>query len=654
VIRPFRGGPTLRRFAPAIGLLGLGFLVAAGRPLSRQELPFWAAAGVLYGVLFWLLLGRFAEDDDDLPPPRAASGRPRILPLLAVPPLAFVAWLQTAGNHFRIAGALCWIAAVAAWVWAWMPREPDVPRSQFAVADSTPRIGTPPGVVAALALIMGLAAFLHFHRLAETPGEPTSDHAETLLDLHDLLRGERPIFFIRNTGREPWKFYWLFVLVKVFRLPADFLTTKIGTVTTALFAIPAMFLLGRELGGSRLGLFAAALIAWSQWPLAVARLGIRVSSVVLPTAMVLWALLRYLRRGDRASALWAGVWLGIGLYGYIPFRIVPILVPLVAVLALLDPRWKRHRRRLVSDVPLIGVTAGLVFLPLLHYMVEYPHFFWERMGERGSLSHAFGREALATLAQNFRNMALAFHVRGDGGWVNFVTRAPFLDIVTGALFLAGIALALSRILRGSVRWWVPLAGVLLLTLPSVLILTFAHENPSVNRSAAAIPAVFLLAAAPLDRLVGWLEPLKVRARIAGFAAIAALLFVSARESYRTYFGDYHRQYARLVEHTVEMANEIRSAGARGVPPSNAYVLNTVYWIDPRNIAFELRDPAWAATQEIPPGEPPPRLTRRPLLFVFHPGDDERREALRRQYPGGRERIVKQRDPDRNFALYEIR
>jgi len=620
--------------------------------MSRQELPLWAAAGVLYGVLFWLLLGYFADDDEGLPAPGPASARPRILPLLAVLPLAFVTWSQTAGNHFRTAGALCWVAAIAAWVWGWMPRaEPGV---QSPTSEVRPESKVTGSVLAVLLLIVGLGAFLYFHRLAQTPGEPTSDHAETLLDLTDLLRGERPIFFIRNTGREPWKFYWLFVLARVFGLSPDFFATKVGTVTTALLAIPAMFLLGRELGGSRLGLFAAALVAWSQWPLAMARLGIRVSYVVLPTAMVLWALLRYLRRGDRASAVWAGVWLGIGLYGYIPFRIVPLLVPLVAALALVDSRWKRRRRRLLFDVPLIGATAGLVFLPLLHYMREYPQFFWERMGERGSLSAAFGREALATLAHNLRNMALAFHVRGDGGWVNFVTRDPFLDIVTGALFLAGVALALPRIFRGSVRWSVPLAGVLVLTLPSVLILTFAHENPSVNRSAAAIPVVFLLAAAPLDRLVGWLEPLHLRARIAGFAAIAALLVLSARESYRTYFGDYHRQYTRLVEHTMEMASEIRSAGARGIPPSNVYVLNTPYWIDPRNIAFELRDPAWAATQEIRPGQPPPRLTRRPLLFVLHPGDGERREALRRQYPGGTERIVEQHDPDRNFGLYEIR
>jgi hypothetical protein len=649
LISGIRREPTLQRFALAMGLLGIGLLIAAGRPLSLQQLPWWALAGILYGVFCWLVFGYVTEDDERLPVVKTAVRLPRFFPLLAAFPLAFLSWSQTGGNQFRTAGVLCWMGGVAAWVWAWHPGKVEDQSAEF-----RPESKVTGSVLAVLLLIIGLAAFLYFHRLAQTPGEPTSDHAETLLDLTDLLRGDRPIFFVRNTGREPWKFYWLFVLVKIFGLRPDFFTTKVGTVTTAMFAIPAMFLLGRELGGNRLGLFAAALLSWSKWPLAMARLGIRVSYAVLPTAMVLWALFRYLRRGDRASALWAGAWIGIGLYGYIPFRVVPLLVPLVAVLALLDPRWARRRGRLLVDVPLVAVTAAFVFLPLLHYSLEFPQNFWERMAERSDLSHAFMRETLETLAHNIGNMALAFNVRGDVGWVNFVTRDPFLDIVTGGLFLAGIALAFARVFRGSLRWAVPIAGVLILTLPSILNLTFAHENPSVNRSVAAIPVVFLLAAAPLDRLVGWLRPLRPGVRIAGFAAVAVLLALSGRESYRTYFRRYHTQYSHSVEHTIEMAHEIRAWETRGIPRSHAYVLNSPYWIDPRNVGFELGSPQWGTGHEVPPGESPPIYQTRPLLFLFHPKDQARRAALRARYPHGEERVVTQNFPDRNFSIYIVR
>lgn len=640
-------GEPIRRFAPLLGLAALGLLVGAGGLLSREQLPFWVGAATLYGVLAWLLLGRYADDAEILEPPEPAGPPPRLLPLAIVFPLAYLAWVHTHGNRFDLLGVVGWVGAVAAWVWALAPGRSRVqgPKSREAR-----RVW----VIATLALILTVGAFLYFHHLAQTPGEPHSDHAETLLDVNDILSGQRPIFFIRNTGREPWKFYWIAFLVKVFGMPVSYFTMKVATALIGLVAIPAMFLLGRELGGDRLGLFAAALVAWSKWPLAQSRVGNRFAYAIFPTALVLWALLRYLRRGDRASALWAGAAIGVGLYGYIPFRVVPLLVPLGAALALVDPRWRSRRRRLLVDVPVAAVTAGLVFLPLLHFMREYPQFFWQRMAERSSVAGLLSRESVATFLHNLRNMGLAFNVRGDSGWVNFVRQDPFLDVVTGALFIAGIALALSRVFRGSVRWALPIAGLFVLTLPSVLILTFAHENPSVNRAVAAVPVVFLLAAAPLDRIAGWLQPLSAPARVGGFAAIALLLALSARESYRTYFIRYDRQYSRLVEHTLEMAHEIRDWERRGVPRSNAYVLNNEYWIDPRNIAFELRDAGWAASNEVPPGTPPPKLSARPLLFVLRPTDTRRRLALRTLYPEGEERVVRQEYPDRNFCVYLVR
>jgi hypothetical protein len=110
----------------------------------------------------------------------------------------------------------------------------------------------------------------------------------------------------------------------------------------------------------------------------------------------------------------------------------------------------------------------------------------------------------------------------------------------------------------------------------------------------------------------------------------------------------------LVEHTIEMAHEIRGWEKRGVPRSNAYVLNDDYWIDPRIIGFEIRDAGWAASNEVPPGAPPPKLSARPLLFVLRPTDTRRRLALRTLYPEGEERTIVQDFPDRNFNTYLVR
>jgi len=184
-------------------------------------------------------------------------------------------------------------------------------------------------------------------------------------------------FTVTNTGQAPLPFYFEYLLV-LFGFPIDYLMLKTSTALIGMLAIPAMYVVGRELGGTPLGLVAAALCAWSKWPTLGARRGLTFAWAVFPAALFLAAILRYMRRGDRRSVLSAGFWLGLGQYGYNAFKIVPAMVPLAFGLCLLDRRWKRHRGRLVRDGLLVVATSLLVFLPLLQYMLQRPQDFWYR------------------------------------------------------------------------------------------------------------------------------------------------------------------------------------------------------------------------------------------------------------------------------------
>ena len=625
------------------GILFTAALVAALRPMQEQRLPRSAALALAVGMLGWAAVawkGARAE-----PPAHAlspAGGRPRLWAVAAVAVLTVVVWRKTTGNAFRGMGAIAWVAAVALWLTAWWPRP-----AGAAEPPPRPRVRWP--VAAALLAVLAGGVFVYFHDLSAVPGNPTSDHAETLLDVKDVLDGQRPLFFPRNTGREPWKFYFLYLLVRVFGLPANFLTLKIATVLIGLVAIPAVFLLGSELGGPVLGLVAAALVATADWPLAMARLGIRVSYAVFPTALAMWAMVRYLRRGDRGSVLAAGTAIGIGFYGYIPFRAVPLLLPVVGLATLLDPRWRGSRKRLLPDGALTVATAAVVFLPLGHFMIERPDLFWmralSRTGQKAGLS-----ELLATFAGNLRNMALAFHWKGDAGWVNEAQNAPFLTPAAGALMLAGVLLAVFLAFRGAGRWLLPLSALFLLTLASTLSLTYPLENPSVNRSVAVVPAVFVLAALP----VAFLASSAGRRRFGEIAAAAAgiaILALGASESWNRYFVVYARQYDQLIEHTIPIARAMREEIARGVPLRQAFVINKS-WIDPRNLAFELADPSWSAN-EVPTGRPIPDRLERPLLFVYRANDFEARDQIRRLYPNVSETVHPESHPDRAFVVARV-
>lgn len=612
--------------------------------MRDQRLPLWAgiafAAGVTFSIGLAIAFPPARLQPDSLAPP---SGKPRIVLLLLALAAAAATWHQAAGGVYRTSGVAVWIVSVASWLAAW--RRHPYRRAGAEEGTAGRRRFRALGVTSVLLI----GAWFLFYDLDQTPGNPTSDHAEKLSDVLDLANGQRPIFFIRNTGREPFQFYWSFALMGMFGLPLKYMTLKIGTALIGLAAIPVLYLLGREMGGPPLGLATAGLASWSKWPVSLARQGLRYPLGILPTAAVLWALLRWLRRGDRASVLWAGALIGIGLHGYISFRVVPLLVAVVVLLSLADRRRRGRRISTLGDGLLMMSTAVVVALPLLRYMVERPDQFWYRAATRaGSLERPIDAEPLAIFVRNLWNMLLALDWKGASTWVVLRQYDTFLDAVTASFWVVGVLLLVVQAVRGSLRWAVVAVGLFVLTLPSTLSLAFPDENPSINRSGTAIPAVFLVAALAVVSLV----PRRAGvARIAASVGLAALLLFSILLNFRQYFVDFHRSYDQTVDHSMSMARVLDEYRKKGIPLRQMYLLYADYWVDGRNIAFELGDPSWAATQIIPTGKMPPHTSARPLVFLHVPGAPILTE-LAKTYPGT-DRVVRQDFSERDFAVYFV-
>ncbi len=643
----------IRRAAPWFGLGGIALLAAASVALERRTLPVWAIVCLAAALFLWIGVARVAHPAPErLGSLDASDRRVQAIPLALALAAAAISWWKTPAEEFRLAGVVPWLASVALWLKAWWP-----PRSANAVGGLPSERGDPKWALrAALAGVFLVGAFFYFYRLSEVPANPVSDHAEEMLDMLDLIRGRHSIYFLGNLGREPLHFYWTCAFVKGLGLPLTFLTLKIATATVGVLAVLAMYLVGRELGGTALGLTAAAFVAWAKWPVGLARQGLDYTYAVLPSALTIWALLRYQRRGDRASALAAGVVVGAGLYGYTPFRAVPLLVPLALAAALLDPRRRAGRRRLVGHGFLIAGTAVLVFLPLLKFMLSAEHreFFWFRSATRMTdVERAVAGDRLQIFLGNLVNMLRAFHWKGSSTWTVILEHDPFLDVVFGGLLFAGVILVVSCALRGAWRssWLLP--AFFLLTLPSTLSLAYPHENPSLNRAAPAIPVVFVIAALPFASLCRSFSRERPGFRVAGLAALAGAVLLSLQQNSRAYFVDFAESYDHLMEHAMEMAQVLKQYRALGIPYSQAYLLGLDFWVDGRNIAFEIGDPAWADTHILPPGELPDDLRQRPLLFLYRPNDMERLKKLKRLYPGIGH-TVPQSHPDRDFGAYVAR
>ena len=506
-----------------------------------------------------------------------------------------------------------------------------------------------------LIAIVALGAYLRFSQLAETPAEPTSDHAEKLLDVRDLLNGERPIYFDRNTGREPIQFYFTaFVLIRGLNMPLDYETLKYGMAALDTLSIVALFLLARELAGNRAGLIAAFLHATAAWATINGVFGLRPSMGPLTAALALWLFFRWIRTRDPRDALWTGLAIGIGLYGYTAFRTVPIAIALGITLVVVAGRKDQTRGSIVAHAGLMASMAGLVFIPMGHFVVQNWDTFWSRTSSRTSpgAEDSLGiLDRIVIFAENNIRSLGMFTWQGDNAWVNFAPHRPALDYLTGTAFLVGLVAILLSLKRGpDLRWVIVLLAIPVLLLSSSLAIAFQNEVPSFSRSFLVAPLAMTIAAVGLDRMsratnahFGWL---------ASRVILGAWMVLSVRAN-AVLVDEYDHNYRATVPNTYEIARVIDAARMEfAIPLIDVYLLNVPFWLDHRNVAFALHDFGWGETNEIWIDETlPSPPADGPELIVFNPTDVDRLTLLFDLYPDGTVLLADSDREGKDFGLF---
>ncbi len=627
-----------------------------GQQLPSRGLALFLAGIFLFGVS-WLLAGesdrqslRDSPGDDESVSPPAGEGPFVGRTALAVGGLALVfgvmAFLLNGNNLFTPWGSFFWISGSALFVAAFW----ELPgwlslRSlrSWLRARQWPRINVVrlwPLVV--LLAIVAIAAFFRLYRLEDVPREMISDHAEKALDIQSVLDGQYHVYFPRNTGREPFQMYVAAALVKVAELNFDFYVIKLATALPSILVVPATYFLARELFDNRkIAILAAAFTAVAFWPVATGRVGLRFAYGSLFVALTLAFLLRALKYQRRNDFLLCGLLLGLGMYGYMAFRAMPVVVG--ACLALkFGADFVAERRRpnlsFLSNSSLLVLTFLLVFAPLGRYAVEFPHEFWYRILTRGGSSEVPVHHPVTTFFSNLRNAFLMFDWRGDIVWVLNIPFRPALDFVMGALFVLGVLILLLRWLRfPELRSVYLLIAFLALMMPTVMSIAFPVENPAFGRSAGLIPLGFVLVALPVyygGCAIRRLIPQTWGAVPVMGLAVALVAWVSLI-NYHDYFNEYDEIYLQNANNVTEVAAAMREFADSGPGIENTYIKIWPYWLDTRSLALTLGDFHWnnvlddirqASSQIDTPG---------PKLYVLHPEDIDSLNWLRNAYPAGR-------------------
>ncbi len=542
-------------------------------PLTTSPLgiAFYLAA---FAMLGWAIY----RGEWNLPPLPAAAEEEqndpltyRRLPLLMSIPLAFWAFFLFKDNLFTAFNLTIWLLAVALFVSAFWIRQP---RSKFSLRFNSWTLL----LIAATALVF----FFRFYQTAAVPPEPFSDHAEKILDVYDVSQGQTRIFFPRNTGREAFQMYWTLLIAKLFGSGLSFLSLKLGTAILGFLTLPFVYLLGKEIGGKRVGLIAFLLTGIAYWPNVISRVGLRFPLYPLFAAPTLLFLIRGLRTRNRNDFILSGLFLGLGLHGYSPMRIVPFVVVAAFVLYWLHAQSKGARRDLAIWLTILALTSLFVFLPLLRYWMDHPAEFGFRAFSRLSATEqALPGPAYEIFFSNVWNALRMFNLDDGEIWVHSVTHRPALDVVSAALFALGVALLLVRYLRR--RHWLDLfllVSIPLLQLPSSLSLAFPGENPALNRAGAAYIPAFVIGAMALEGLLTSLERGKMRTVLL-WSVVGFLLAVSAYQNYDLVFNQYYNSFRQGSWNTSDMGRVIREFEQTYGRTDTVWVVPYPHWVDTR-------------------------------------------------------------------------
>ena len=574
----------------------------------------------------------------------------RIIPFLLSIVLALAAFFYFGGDKFTLTNVTLWILSLVFLFYGLWLKRPKV--MWEANPETRPRREKMVWNLLLLA-VFGITLFFRLYRTDSIPAEPFSDHAEKILDVYDISQGDTNIFFVRNTGREGFQMYWTYLVANLFGTGLSFLSLKLGTALLGIFTLPYIFLLGREFGNERAGLFALFLFGIAYWPNVISRIGLRFPLYPLFAAPALLYLTRGLRTRNRNDFLLSGLFLGIGLHGYSPFRIMPILVIAAFIIYILHERSNETRRQALWQLIIVAGTSVFVFMPLLRYWISHPDIFGHRAFSRlSSVETPLPGPAWQIFLSNLYKGLLMFNWDDGEIWVNSMPHRPALDVVTGALFIIGVVLLIVRYVRG--RDWRDiflLVSIPILLMPSVLSLAFPGENPALNRASGAAVVVILVGALALEGIVSALSVDRKRVFIT-YGLVGILFVMSAYQNYNIVFNQFDKSFRSGAWNTSEMGKVIHLFEEKYGQTDTVWIVPFPHWVDTRlpgvwagipNRDFALWPEKFADTLNLPA----------PKMFIFWNADLETQNALMLLYPNGVLNRYTSAYPGKDFMIFMV-
>lgn len=389
-------------------------------------------------------------------------------------------------------------------------------------------------VLAAITLVAG---YLRFHNLGVSPRIIDGDEGRIGIAAQSTTtsRLSNPFALWENFGA----LYLQAMNAAMLLAGVDPFGLRLLPAIGGTLAIPSVYLFARQVGGRRVALIAAVLLATMHTHMHFSRIAsVAYIQGTLLGPLELWLLLSGLQKRSTWRAAAGGVLLAVHFCVYLTAQVLLALVLIYFVVCYLFLRsW--FRPALKQAAAFVGGFVIMV-LPWLVVALQYPGEMANRLNQNGTFQSGWLSTTMASTGQSTLQLlggrvlhaflSLIYYPPFDF----YGSPVPTLALISAVLFLLGIGLALLRIRE---------PGVLLLNgyfWSTTLAIGLFAVPPSADtyRMLMALPAAVVLAGIGLDTGLEYLGLGFTRSR-SGYALTAGVVLGSLLIfNVWTYYGDF--------------------------------------------------------------------------------------------------------------------
>lgn len=378
-----------------------------------------------------------------------------------------------------------------------------------------------------LILIMAVGLFFRVFRIGEMPLF-YREEASFGLDALDIMN--TGTYTVWNEGLAGYPAMISYIIIFFYKLfGVSSLSLKITPILFGMLGVLAIYLCASEIIGGRVALIAAFLLAVSRWNVNYSRMPWTAIMVPFFECMTFFLFLRALRTRRLNAFILSGILLGLGVYTYTAFNMVPLII-VAYVLVVSFREGLSFIRTNIRGLFAIAVCFFIVLLPMTYHITKHPESYTRRLNE---VSLAPALVYFSTLTPFFSQIGrtlLMFNYRGDQWIIHNIPLKPNLDFITGIFLIIGLLVVISRIKEK------PSQFLLLWFFIGVGGASMTVDAPHSTRAILLCPIAVLMAAVALSSL--WAASAASMANKARWAVhvLVGLIFLAVAVcNFRDYF-----------------------------------------------------------------------------------------------------------------------